>query len=208
MRATTLALVLLTLPACGASSKQVRAAKSSAYQASTFIEIWDGVLAAVATDYPVVRVLDGDNRRIVTCWRPIEKSKDLEIAGAPGSSWYFYRAIIEISPTPPYRVSVSGRTAQYRPPQIYPFAHGDVQEPGWVEGRTDRLVMQIHDKLAKYAMPTDQVSPAASDPGDAENVADTCIIRAAELQIDWRGVDGIVIGEPGAAPAGQVGPEN
>ncbi len=198
---------MLALSGCGATSKEVRAARSSAYQASTFIEVWDGVLAAVSVDYPVVRVLDGENRRIVTCWRPIERSRDIEIAGAPGSSWYFYRAIVEISPDPPYRVSISGRTAQYRPPQIYPFPHDDPQEPGWLSGRNDRLLMQIHGRLAKYAMPTQQDSPAASDPGAAENVADTCVIRAAEFGIDWRGQEGIVIGEPGATPSGQVGPQ-
>jgi len=207
MRATTIALLMFALSACGASSKQVRAARSSAYQASTFIEVWDGVLAAVSVDYPIVQVLDGDNRRIVTCWRAVEKNHDNEIAGAPGSAWYFYRAVIEVSPNPPYRVSVSGRTAQYRPPQIYPFPHDDPQEPGWVGGRTDRLVLQIHEKLAKYAMPTQELSPAASDPGRPQNVADTCVMRAAELGIDWRGQEGIVIGDAGASPSGQVGPQ-
>lgn len=207
MRAIPLALLALALPACAASSKEVRAARSSAYQASTFIEVWDGVLDAVAVDYPVVRVLDPENRRIVTCWRPIEYNRDFEIAGAPGSKWYLYRAVIEISPNPPYRVSVSGRTAQYRPPQIYPFPHDDPQEPGWVHGRTDRLVLQIHEKLAKFAMPTQDLTPAASDPGAAENVSDTCVIRAFEMGIDWRGQAGFVIGEPGAAPSGSADPQ-
>lgn len=207
MRTLSIALLALALSACGASSKQVRAAKSSAYQASTFVEVWDGVLAAVAVEYPVVLRLDGDNRRIITCWRPIMRDSNVEIAGAPGSNWLFYRAVIEISPEPPYRVSVSGRTAQYRPPQIYPFPHDDPQEPGWIQGRTDRLVMQIHERLTKYAMPTQDMSPPASDPGAPENIVDTCVIRAAEFGIPWRGQDGIVIGDPGASPQGASGSE-
>lgn len=196
-----LVCVVVFAAACGASSAEVRKARSAQYQTELDV-VWARTLQAIRADYPVVRVMDRENRRIVTCWRPIERSANASSATSGAFAWYLYRAVIEISPNPPYRVSVSGRTAVFQQPQVIPIEHGDVNEPGWIEGRTNRVILQVHEALKEFATPTNEMSPRASDPGTPENIAETCVIRAEELGIPGQGQNGIVIGDPGAAPQG------
>ncbi len=192
MKLGKLMVLVLAAGGCGASAK-MQAAKSSAYQGE-FEEVWKGVVRAVREDFPIVQEVDRETRRITTCWRPIQK-ENLE-------NWFLFRAVIEVSPEPPYRVSVSGRAAEYRAPQLYPIKHGDVMEPGWVGGRVDRVVMQIHDQLASMAVTAPGSAPPASDPGNPQNVADTCVLRAGELGIASNSMmSGIAIGDPGGLGA-------
>ncbi len=194
MRGTRMWVMALGVAAMGcAGSARLRAARTAAYQ-TELDQVWAGVVNAVREDFPLVKELSRKERRIVTCWRPIDR----EALG----NWYLFRAVIEVSPEPPYRVSVSGRAAEYRAPQVYPIAHGDVMEPGWVDGRTDRMRVQVFDRLSPVAVTASGQVPPATDPGEAENVAETCILRAEELGVAANNLmSGIAIGDPGALGA-------
>jgi hypothetical protein len=107
---------------------------------------------------------------------------------------------VEISPDAPYQIAVSGRAAEYSSPLIKPFADGDVADPGWREARTERVVLDIHEKLKQYATVSPKAMPPASNPDTQENQTDTCIIHPEQLGqgMETRGMRGFAIGERGA----------
>ncbi len=181
---------------CGGASPELKQAAASAYDTS-FDKVWDAAVDALRDEYPVVKVLDKGAHRIVTCWRPIDRPDETRTA-MPGSGWRLFRAIVEISPQPPYRVSVSGRAAEYSPPIIRPFKDGDVADPGWKDGRTEHVVTEIHARLRSFAKPTAETTPPASNPQADETYSDTCIIHPELMAVNARGMLGIPIGDKGA----------
>jgi hypothetical protein len=187
-------MVALVAGAGCAASAQLHAARTSAYKAD-FDKVWDATVKATSIDFPFVKELDKGKHRIVTCWRPIDHEKF--------GSWYLFRAIVEISDQPPFRVRVSGRVAELRRPELYPIEHGSTDEPGWQEGRTDRVLVQVHERLKEFAVAGADGAGNASDPGAPENVADTCVLRAEELGLTTnKGMRGILIGTDAGAMGG------
>jgi len=192
-------LALIAVAGCGAPSASgtaTKEARTAAYDAE-FDVVWAAAIDALREDYPIVKVLDKDGRKIVTCWRPIDRDDNARTSN-PASGWRLYRAIVEISPERPYRVSVAGRSSELSVPVIRPYKDGDFAEPGWREGRTDRILMTIHDHLKQYAKTTTQEQPPPPNPDKEETYNDTCIIRPELLAVEVRGMKGIPIGERGA----------
>jgi hypothetical protein len=177
---------------CGGGSSELKQAQTTAYD-TKLATVWNSTVEALKEDYPIVQVLDKDAHRIVTCWRVVDKA-----ANSPGAAWRLSRIIVEISPDAPYRIAVSGRAAEYSSPVIRPIADGDVSDPGWREGRTERVILDIHQKLKQYATVTPTATPPASNPDAQENQTAACIIHPELMGVETRGMRGIAIGERGA----------
>jgi len=201
MRTIPIALGLCLFAACGASTEASQA-RHSAYN-TDFDIVWNETIDALKVDYPLVKVLDKGSRRIVTCWRIVDLDTSARTA-VSNESRRLYRAVVEISPDPPYRVAVSGRAARLSSPVVYPYPDGDLEAPGWTEGRTDRIVSQIHDRLAPYATVTPQSTPPPPNPAREENLPDTCVIRPPSGLYAYREMRSIVIGDPDARGADYV----
>jgi len=195
MKTTTIALSLCLVAACGASA-EVKQARNSAYN-SDFDTVWQETINALKVEYPLVKVLDKNARRIVTCWRIVDIDTSARTA-VSNEGRRLFRAVVEISPDPPYRVAVSGRSARLSSPVIYPYPHGDLEEPGWTEGRTDRVLSQIHERLAQFATPTPQATPPAPDSDKQEVLSNTCVVRPPSGMYNYREMKSIVIGDPDA----------
>jgi hypothetical protein len=199
----SLTLALFTVAGCGApgGSRAATAAmkdvRTAAYDAD-FDVVWAAAIDALREDYPIVKVLDKKAHKIVTCWRPIDRDENTRTAVNPAGAWRLYRAIVEISPERPYRVSVAGRAGELSVPIIRPYQEGDIAEPGWREGRTQRIQTTIHERLKQYAQTTNQEMPPPANPDKEETYNATCIIRPELVAVEVRGMKGIPIGDPGA----------
>jgi hypothetical protein len=93
---------------------------------------------------------------------------------------------------------VAGRASELSVPIIRPYKEGDIAEPGWREGRTDRIQTTIHEHLKQYAKTTNQEMPPPANPDKDETYNDTCITRPELLAVETRGMKGIPIGDRGA----------
>jgi hypothetical protein len=62
--------------------------------------------------------------------------------------------------TPPFKVSVDGEAAKYRPgfSSLFPYKHGVDDEPEWVNGRINALYVAVLNQLEQYAVPADSVN--------------------------------------------------
>jgi hypothetical protein len=181
--------------ACALTSSQVKQARGAAYQTG-FEDVWTATLDALRGDYPLLKELDPARRRIVTCWRPIDRD-DTARSAIPGSGWRLYRATVTVSSQPPFQVSVVGRAAEYYPPVLKPLEPGDLAEPGWTEGRTDRIAVEIHERLNRFATAGHEAMVPGADSAAEETTSDTCIIRPEIIGVDVRGMQAIAIGDPG-----------
>ena len=193
MSPSTWTLTLALLAGCGApgSSRAATAAmkdvRTAAYDAD-FDVVWAAAIAALRDDHPMVKVLDKKAHKIVTCWRPIDRED-------PAGGWRLYRAIVEISPERPYRVSVAGRSAALSGPGIRPYKEGDVAEPGWREAHTHRIQTSIHERLHQYARTTDQEMPPPANADKDETFNATCITGPEVVAAEARGMKGIPIAD-------------
>jgi hypothetical protein len=169
-----IAVAFLAVGSCGGGSSELGAAKTAAYDGS-FDEVWQAVQDALATEFPLVQELDAEHHRIVTCWHSIDRRMDSVTAGDLNADRVFFRAAVQISQEPPWRVTVTGRAAHFTQPSIFPYKHDDPSEPSWVEGRTERLSMAIY-KALKPAPATPGQPPPAYDPGDQQNIVSTCVV--------------------------------
>lgn len=163
---------------CGATSSSLKTLSSTSYDAS-FDAVWKAATTAVAQEYPTARVLDPKARRIVSCWRPIDR--DPTAARQAVANWRFFRVVVEISEQAPFRVAVAGRAAEYTPPIVRPLEHGGFEEPGWVDGRAGHVAEAIHEQLKASARPATGDAPAAADPATPENDIDTCVLEREML---------------------------
>jgi hypothetical protein len=168
-------VVFLSIASCGAGNAELGAAKSAAYD-GTFEEVWAELQTALATEFPLVQELDAQHHRILTCWHSIDRQMDSVSASDLGADRLFYRASVQLSDAPPWRITVTGRAAHYAQPTIVPYTHGDASEPAWVEGRTERLTLAIHKALKPAPTAAPGQSPPAYDPGDQQNIVSTCVV--------------------------------
>src|SRR5262249_4006430 len=69
---------------------------------------------------------------------------------------------------PPWHVDIDGEAAECQPDLavLTPFSHGQPDEPEWVSGRIDSLVLDIHDRLKKYAIKAKVVAAPRSAIGE------------------------------------------
>jgi hypothetical protein len=178
-----LAALAATLAAagCGASTARAEKARHSAYKAE-YPVVWNAVLAATRSEgYDRIKVEDAINGKLVSDWHKIERVADSQSTdphvrgGSDTSGAIFFRVMVTIEgKTPPFKVTVDGEAAKYRPgfSSLFPYKHGVDDEPEWVNGRINALYVAVLNQLEQYAVPADSVQAAppaqplpASGPG-------------------------------------------
>lgn len=169
------AVAFVTAASCGGGSSELGAARSAAYEGS-FEEVWAQVQEGLAGEFPLVQELDAQHHRILTCWHSIDRRMDTVTAGDLNADRVFFRAAVQISDAPPWRITVSGRAAHFTQPSIFPYKHDDPSEPSWIEGRTERVTLAVHNALKPAPTAAPGQPPPAYDPGDQQNIASTCIV--------------------------------
>ncbi len=193
LAAAALALALALGPGCGASAKEVRAAKSSGYQAD-FALVYTEVLQAVRRLYPQL-VEDAKAGVIRTSWHPLkitnsgtddgltaQQRDQLRAQQASDPSMqssalsestlqqtrYFIRFDIHVLGGKPWRVEITGQASAWEVGAV-PVELKGADEPHWLKGRVNALYVDIYRRLKKYSVPLEEVpveQPAAAPPTD------------------------------------------
>ena len=171
MPARVARLVVLTMLVglgCGPSQAQIKRARGVAYQ-TDFSVVWSAILKAVTKRYRTIAVEDAVVGKMVTDWQLIEKTAgDEGVAGDPTKpGGKFFRVAIDVKGGPPWRVSIDGEAAEYKPglAMLVPFRHGVEDEPAWVMPRIDALYTAIYASLEQHAVelvsrPAAEATPA------------------------------------------------
>lgn len=176
----TLALVVAVAAALGCTSKkEIRAAKSSAYDAD-FAIVFSEALAAVRELYPELED-DAAKGAIRTAWHQVQFStgqddprsiqqRDRQTAnagvfsGGPQFKRVFIRFDVTVTGGRPWRVRVSGKASEWEPGNAQPTELRGAAAPSWLAGRRDALIVAIHRRLKKYAVTVEEEpEPVAED---------------------------------------------
>jgi len=184
---------LVALAAGCVSNKDVREAEQSVYDAD-FATVFNETVTAVRELYPT---LDDDPRNgiIKTAWHQVRFSNDsddpktvrardraagLDSPTATQSALggqqslamtrTFIRFDVTVMGGRPWRIRVIGKAAEWEPGNAVPSEMRGASKPAWLEGRTDALVVAIHDRLKAYARkaPKQAAPVAVAEP---ENLA-------------------------------------
>jgi hypothetical protein len=157
---------LLVSAGCGASTARAEKARHSAYQ-TEYPVVWNAVLAATKSEgYDRIKVEDAINGKLISDWHKVERVADSQSTdphfrgGSDTSGAIFFRVMVTIEgKTPPFKVSVDGEAAKYRPgfSSLFPYKHGVDDEPEWVNGRINALYVAVLNQLEQYAVPADSV---------------------------------------------------
>jgi hypothetical protein len=156
--------------------------------------VWAAAIESVTSEYPALRVQDKANRRIETCWRMTERSATGEALAA---YWKVYKLTLTISAGPPWAIAIDGRGGEVRSPQVIPYQHGDIDEPYWVEGRTDKMYTLIYDRLKPFAVQDRGGGSPNVGEVKPENFDETCIIGKDGMVIRDAASDTTLGGNPG-----------
>lgn len=164
-RAWLAALVIALAGGCGASSKEVRAARSSGYQAD-FALVYSEVLAEVRKLYPQLDE-NASAGVIKTSWHPLRVSTGREeqratqrrdTVGLVGGQFvgtpikqYFIRFTVYVVGGKPWRVRVVGQASQWEAGAV-PVEMRGGDEPHWLAGRTQALEVGIYRRLKSHAV--------------------------------------------------------
>ncbi len=171
--ASVIAALALLAGACGPSAGQVRAARAARYRADGD-QLFRAVVDAVRTRHEVVSA-DARAGVIRTKDRWYEQDGTFEDKKAnaqgviveDGSLVMHYDVAVVLASPGEYQVVVTPVVAQIRNGYASPFkiAPDDLAMPGWVHGKTDLLVLAIHDALERFqfAPPGAQVSQVSVD---------------------------------------------
>jgi hypothetical protein len=192
------ALAVLSLLAACTGKKEIRAAKSSAYDAD-FAIVYSQTLDAVRDLYPSL----DDNPAtgtIHTAWHQVQFSNNADdprqvqrqnqIGGdpnamRPGGSIYkrhFIRFDVAVTGGRPWRVRVVARASEWEPGNALPTELRGAATPAWLPGRRDALIVSIYRRLRQYAIPVQEP-------------------KVAVVEDDTPAVDRAVFGEVPAAAA-------
>lgn len=203
------ALIAIGPAGCGANPKEAAEARSSLYDAD-FAIVYSAAVASVRDLYPDFRD-DPAAGRISTTWHQVKYSdpgaddpKSQQVADrasgnnatSPGEGGQyginptyvrrtnFIRFDVMVSGGRPWRVKVKGAASQLEPGNAVPSELRGADEPHWLAGRTDELVIAIHRRLKRYAMkaPVEveaiqvDVAPTATVAGDIPDGARTTAV--------------------------------
>lgn len=191
LAASCSALVLLTVVACGASSREIREAKSSGYR-TDFALVYNEAVAAVRKLYPNL-VEDATAGTIRTAWHVVrfnegqvdptsQQSRDSQAredqtTGAGTSNpfgqsglarkTHFIRFDVSVVGGDPWRLSIRAQASRWTAGEVpVPLKGGD--EPHWLQGRIDALYIAIHRRLKKYMV---KLETRPSDQQEIEEVS-------------------------------------
>lgn len=189
IRITCVALVLAALAACGGSRKELRAAKTSGYQAD-FAIVYSEVLAAVTDLYPYL-VENAAAGVIKTQWHPMRMQAGQDSSGAanidpntglPASqnpfgvgaqidrTQFFIRFDVLVVGGNPWRVRVTGYASKWEVGYAKPVPLEKADEPHWLQGRIDKLQVAIYKRLKQYAVPLEIIQQQAPVDQPAEDL--------------------------------------
>ena len=174
---------VIAAASCATSKKDVAHARSSVYDAD-FAVVYSAALAAVRDKYPTSDE-DPVKGTIRTAWHQVAASRPGEdptqvvardpsgvtgsgggFTGATGTALErtFVRFDVSVLGGRPWRVKVVGRASKWEPGNAVPVELRGADAPAWLEGRTDSLVVAIHERLASYA----KAAPTSDTPIEAE----------------------------------------
>ena len=176
--ATCVAFAVTAVVACGASSREVREAKSSGYR-TDFANVYNQAVAAVRKLYPNL-VEDAAAGTIRTAWHVVrfnegqvdptsQQSRDSQaredqISGDGSANpfgqsnlarkTHFIRFDVAVIGGDPWRLSIHAEASRWVAGEVpVPLKGGD--EPHWLQGRIDALYVAIHRRLTKYRVKLD-----------------------------------------------------
>ena len=180
---TCAAFAVTVVVACGASSREVREAKSSGYR-TDFANVYNEAVAAVRKLYPNL-VEDAAAGTIRTAWHVVrfnegqvdptsqqsrdsqareDQSTEDQITGQGGPNpfgqsnlarkTHFIRFDVAVIGGDPWRLSIHAEASRWVAGEVpVPLKGGD--EPHWLQGRIDALYVAIHRRLTKYRVKLD-----------------------------------------------------
>ena len=211
-----IALALTASPGCATSKKEAAEARASLYDAD-FAIVYSAAVASVRDLYPDYRD-DPGTGKISTTWHQVKysdpgaddpKSQQIADRAAAGSSGTgnpgyglnpnqvrrvnFIRFDVTVTGGRPWRVRVRGAASQLIPGNALPTELRGGDEPHWLAGRTDELVVAIHRRLKKYAMkaPVEveavaveaaPISDVAGDIPDGARAAAIAVVTSIRLR--------------------------
>jgi hypothetical protein len=199
---------------CGASKKEIASAKHSLYD-TDFAVVYGAALEATRDQYPNLEDAPGRGA-IKTAWHQVSNAGNGDdvtnqkvvgagagtgpagagqaSAGMPTRLAYkrsFIRFDVTIAGGRPWRLKVVGHAADWEPGAAMPTELHGVSRPSWLEGRTDALLVAIHNKIKTYAVPMkdnpsdDDASDTGvkkSDPGAFKDVPPDAAKRLAAIK--------------------------
>ncbi|HEY0191986.1 MAG TPA: hypothetical protein VGC42_12790 [Kofleriaceae bacterium] len=179
------AIVTVTV-GCGVSKKDVKSAKSSLYD-TDFATVYGAALEATRDSYPNLEDAPGRGA-IKTQWHQVSSASNGDdptrnkVVGASAASAsqasagmptrmsmkrQFIRFDISINGGRPWRLKVVGHAADWEPGAALPSELHGASRPPWLEGRTDELLVAIHNKIKSFAVPMKE-GTTADDDGDRD----------------------------------------
>jgi len=161
-------LVALAAPApgCAATAKEVKTARTSAYD-TEFANVFSQTLIAVRERYP--KLIENPSAGwIKTSWHPVRVAGQRQRSQVPQGQGqvrpgiasgqntaqytsYFVRFRIYVLGGKPWRVRIESEASEIEPGGV-PAPLRGAETPGWLQGRTDALRVAIHDRLERHAV--------------------------------------------------------
>jgi hypothetical protein len=184
----TAVVVAAALAGC-VSKKEADEARASVYDID-FAIAYSEALAATRARYPNLSE-DPVKGTIRTAWHQVNaevaegESSARDPAGLTGGGGNaqgltsssgtalrrtFVRFDVAVTGGRPWRIKVVGRASRWNPGDAQPVELRNADAPPWLAGRTDALVIDIHERLAVHARPAPQgavvadEAPPAVDP--------------------------------------------
>jgi hypothetical protein len=146
-----LAALALGAVACGPGSSEVKGARTAHYKGDK-LEIFHAMVDAVKAKYKIQRS-DENTLGMETTGRWF--NPEGQIATPDGDAW-----VVQVRP-----VIVRYNAGSPKPE---PMKEDDMSLPGWVSGKTDAVVVDVHNALAKWEVKgVPAVVPAGSSPPPA-----------------------------------------
>jgi hypothetical protein len=168
-------LVAIVLVGCGPSSKEVATAKTARYKGDK-LAIFADVKAATEAKFKLTKS-DETSLGLQTEARWFSPEGLSQTPRAPGDmrdvadKSILYMVVVTMVPDgDAWLVKVTPQLERYNQgiPKPEPVKEGDASLPGWVEGKTDELALDIHKALAKYEVKTvPQMAPPPTESAPA-----------------------------------------
>lgn len=179
-------LVLVVVAGCG-SKKDVKAARSSAYDVD-FAIVYNAAVEATRDLYPTLNENPGPGM-VKTAWHQVQYANNQDdlanqrtlaqaqgysqsSANSPGQTAagmptrlaykrFFIRMDVSVVGGRPWRVKVVGHASEWEPGNALPTELHGPARPHWLEGRVDALTVAIYRKVKKYAVKVKEEEPEA-----------------------------------------------
>ena len=150
--------------ACGSTLYEINAAKTARYK-TDFSTVFNTALQTVHEFYPHY-VENPTKGTIITAWHPVNVTEGHASNGATNQSsfgnssgqsslytniykHYFIRISVRVLGGSPWYVTVNGEASLFEAGSIPVPLHGE-NKPHWLEGRVEKLQIEIYNKLKKH----------------------------------------------------------